>query len=112
MGQHPLHKKEEMLHQAPIRHPFGFRAFMDHVAASCLAGSIISRQNSCSAELFPCSSQLQVITACVKQTVGDTSPRTCATTILQRSTQCGDNRHYYSGGMEMSAELDAVQIYG
>lgn len=59
MGQHPLRKKEEMLHQAPIRHSFGFRAFMDHVAASCLAGSIISRQNSRSAELFPCSSQLQ-----------------------------------------------------
>lgn len=46
----------------------------------------------------------------VKRAVWGSLPWACATTVLQSSTLCGDNRHYYSGGMQMSTGLDAVQI--
>lgn len=47
----------------------------------------------------------------VKRTLADSLPRACTPAVLQSSTQLGDNSHYYSGGMQMSTELDAVQIH-
>lgn len=69
-------------------------------------------------QLFHCSSPLQCLSrgrfqittmesvwrACSVQ-------RACATSIPQSRTRHGDNRHCYSGSLQVSTELDAVQMH-
>lgn len=58
-------------------------------------------------QLFHCSSQLQS----VEKPVPDPFPRACVTAVPQSRTWRGDNRHCCAGSMQVSSELDAVQIH-
>lgn len=83
-----------------------FGVFTDQVAASCLASFITSRQNS-----FSVISLLLTTAVSVMRSVPDPFPRACATSIPQSRTWHGDNRHCYSGSMQVSTELEAVQMH-
>lgn len=83
-----------------------FGVHRDQVAASCLTGLITSRQ-SC----FSVISLLLTTAVSVKRSVPDPFPRACATSIPQSRTWHGDDRHCYSGSVQVSTELDAIQMH-